>query len=374
MTHPADAFKKADMTVDEFKERMQEACANYFGPGIRHRRYANLRVLCVAWATDLGPSGEEEGGSLHIGPSRDSVYDIFVNSYKYTGEALNLPYDEASANALFQDALSRLLKDLGEDDLAILYYIGHGVSAVLEQEHGLLLHPSMEAFGDPVPKVDFHGIRTKMIDPAKTHVLMLMDCCCAAGGALGIGKELIAASAHNQPAYGGDTGFTFSLVHHLQLAFKEKHILSTAELVCRLTTRALLPSDGQPRLETMPHFLRSYEDAETNKTIYLTPDFHHDDWTPGAIEPLFTHPVQFRLRVYLGDANESTERALKAWLLENRPHNVKRVEIQDIVSFKINKIIITMIAINHDSDNHVSDNHVSGHYDNSNQEKFIRRL
>lgn len=53
-THPASAYRRTGMSREEFKSVIEQACDNYWGPGISLNHYRNVRVLVVVWERDLG--------------------------------------------------------------------------------------------------------------------------------------------------------------------------------------------------------------------------------------------------------------------------------------------------------------------------------
>ncbi|KAJ4307545.1 hypothetical protein N0V84_012655 [Fusarium piperis] len=304
-SHPADAWRPTDMNIADFQTAITDACRNYYGDSSRNRLYDKMRVLAVHWEAD-GSSG------LCIGNLARRVRDLFQRSYGYAVELLSIRADDADPDATISHNLHRMLHDLKEDDLAIVYYIGHGDQAT--SPNGLqYLALTPTAFpGRPSQQINFQEVRTRLIDPCPANVLILLDCCSAAGAGIGNRKELIAASAFDGVTRGGPDGFTSILVQQLQHALDNRHIMSSAQLYNRMATQHLNPNTTQ-----MP--------------IMLAPNFAHEQWTPGPVNPLFQSPVSVVLHVHLRDANEATLSQIKNWLLVNRPHNVARVEIKAVI-------------------------------------------
>ncbi|KAL2754170.1 hypothetical protein ACRALDRAFT_1070029 [Sodiomyces alcalophilus JCM 7366] len=322
-THPASAYRPTGMTLEEFKQTMEAACFNYWGTGTRSSRYRRFRVLAVAWERDL--DGTNLG--LNIGSTKARVMDVFSKSYRYDVEELSLEFNNSASNT-FTEGVEDLLSGLGHDDLAILYYIGHG--AYDATDHRLRMTPSPQA-NLATPFVDFHEVRTKLIDPAEPDVLILLDCCHAASGTINVRKELIAAAAHDGLAHGGADSFSAALVQQLEDAISKKHIYTTSQLYNRLATRAMISIGGEPQLRSMPVFLRNSDSPEYRMPIVLAPNFPHDDWRPGDVNPVRNQPANVIMHVHLRDVNESNAGELRDWLVRGHPHNVMRVEIKDIL-------------------------------------------
>lgn len=329
-THPASAYRPSGMTVEEFKIAMTEACRNYWGPGFPYRPYRRVRVLAVAWERDLTAMNR----GLDVGSTRARVMVLFSRSYKYEVLAgLNLPYS-VTANLALRKGIETLLHDLGDHDLAIFYYIGHGRSNL--PSYALHLDPTEKTptpfvtFG-PRPFIDFKRLRDDLIDRAAPNVFMLLDCSCAAGGGIGVKKELLAASAHDARTHGGPNGFSAALVQELEHAVNSKHILTTPQLYHFLATRAIVRVNNDPQLVTMPHFLSHQDSAGHRMPIVLAPLFPHHDWSPGGVEPLFNTKVSVLLHVHLRGVNKAVFGELKEWVARHCPQNLMRIEIKEVL-------------------------------------------
>ncbi|KAI8683331.1 hypothetical protein NCS56_00457400 [Fusarium sp. Ph1] len=289
------------MHVHEFQAAMAEACRNYYGDSSRNKLYNKMRVLAIYWEAD-GNTG------LTVGNKARRVHDLFQRSYGYAVELLSLERRDSAPDATLSFNLTRLLDGLTEDDLAIVYYIGHGQKA---------------------QQIDFQEVRTRIIDPSPTNTLILLDCCYAAGGGIGHRKEWIAASAFDSTTRGGPDSFTSILIQQLQHAIDNRHILSTAQLFNRMATMHLVRPGRHPQLHVMPFYLQNPD--EGRMPILLAPNLAHEGWTPGAVLPLFQSPVNVVLHVHLRDANVETLDQVKQWLRVNRPHNIDRIEIKDVL-------------------------------------------
>ncbi|KAI8723316.1 hypothetical protein NCS52_00187300 [Fusarium sp. LHS14.1] len=309
-TRPSDAWRPSAMHVYEFQAAIAEACRNYYGDSSRDKLYNKMRVLAFHWEAD-GDTG-------------------LKRSYGYAVERLSIQGRDSDPGATLSFNLTRLLDGLAEDDLAIVYYIGHGKQHVQDRGPRLMLEPSQPPGAPSVPaqQIDFQEVRTRLIDPSPANVLILLDCCYAAGGGIGHRKELIAASAFDSVTRGGPDSFTSILIQQLQHAIDNRHILSTAQLYNRMATMHLVRPKGKPQLYAMPFYLQNPD--EGRMPIMLAPNMGHEDWTPGAVLPLFQSPVNVVLHVHLRDANAETLSQVKQWLLVNRPHNIDRVEIKDV--------------------------------------------
>ncbi|KAJ4132823.1 hypothetical protein NW754_015637 [Fusarium falciforme] len=346
-THPRDAWRPTPMTIAEFQSAMTDACHNYYGDTSRNKIYDKMRVLVVHWEVD-----ETWVGGLQIANQARRIHEVFERSYGYTVESLSLKNQDPDPNGTFSFNLRRLLHGLKEDDLAIVYYIGHGDRDpnAADGTHRLLLTPS-DVPGRPPQWVDFQEVRTQIIDPSPADVLILLDCCAAAGGGIGHRKELIAASAFDKNTQTGPESFTSILVQQLQHAIDSRHILSTAQLYNRMATLHLIRPGGIPKLNAMPYFLQN--SGATRMPIMLAPNMAHETWTPGPVVPLFRTPVNVVLHVHLRDANAATFDQMKHWLLVNRPHNVRRVEIKSVFpSLSMIFIIIVTLDVWYSLRNH----------------------
>ncbi|KAI8683194.1 hypothetical protein NCS56_00443600 [Fusarium sp. Ph1] len=262
--------------VDDFQAAMADAWRKYYEATIRS--YNTTRVLAVFW---------EKDESLGLGDqARHPNPDVTI-----------------SFN------LDRLLSGLKEDDLAIFYYIGNGDQGGFEE------------------------VRAQIIDPSPADILILLDCCVAPGTVIGHRKELIAASAFDGTAEYSPSRFTDALVEQLQHAIDNQHILSTAQLYNRLATRHLatryLAIEGRiPQLNAMPYFLQN--SGENQAPIMLAPNMAHENWTAGAILPIFQSPVVVILHFHLLDTHAATLNQLRHWLFENRPNNISRVKMESM--------------------------------------------
>jgi hypothetical protein len=221
--------------------------------------------------------------------------------------------------------LHLILSDLQEDDLAIVYYIGHGESHANE---ALLLCPTLAT--DEQPPVSFIRVRRETIDRAKADVLILLDCCYASGAAIGEGKELIAATAYGSTAYNGPKSFSSNLIQQIQHTATTKQILTTPQLYARLATKPfILDANGQPELASTPIHVQNYDTHRM--PIYLAPLFPSSGWVAARHPLIFAQPVNVLLGVHLADANHANLQEMRWWLTRSRPDSVHRVELVNLV-------------------------------------------
>ncbi|KAM0429587.1 hypothetical protein ACHAPT_006183 [Fusarium lateritium] len=216
------------------------------------------RVLAIHWEAD---------GALGVSNQAVRVRDLFQCSYRYDVELLVLKISDPDPAATLSFNLRRMLDDLGEDNLAVVYYIGQSKQSTDAIPDLLLTANALP--GGPSRFIDFQEVRTRIIDPSPADVLILLDCCSAAGGTIGHRKELIAASAFDGITQTGPESFTSTLVQQLQHAIDNRHILSTAQLYSRMATLHMVMPNGTPLLNAMPYFLQNSGEGRT--PIMLAP-------------------------------------------------------------------------------------------------------
>ncbi|KAJ3522132.1 hypothetical protein NM208_g12991 [Fusarium decemcellulare] len=329
-TRPVDAWRPRVMHAEEFGRVMDQALCNYYPP--RHeshlrRPYHRMRVLIVLWEGDIQSDGSG------IGNQARRVYELFDQVFKYIVEPLVLKTTDRNPEATLERKLHQMLDDLEDNDLAVIYYIGHGnqVSSPGDQSlHFHLTTPGDLSRKHPNQSLDFHALRANIINTSAADVLILLDCGATAGGAIGPRKELIAASAFNQTASinTGPTSFTSVLVEQLSDAVTHNRILSTAQLYKAMATRLMVS------LEETPYFLQNC--GENRLPIMLAPNIiGTDTWTLEPSLHLFQQPVNAILHVCLEHLQVTNHQTLDRWRLELllvscRPNHMSRIEIQSV--------------------------------------------
>ena len=316
VTHLLDAWRPRDRhtTVDGFRHTLDQACSNFYGQN-NGRRYGTVNVLLLGWAAD---QADDKIRSLtaRVGRIFSSYrYDVLVFLLRSGGHE----------KTILEEQLEHLMRGLQRDDLAIVYYVGHSESVVgVTGNTHLYLGPTT-SYRCLLPLIDFDQVRRDIIDPAAPDVLMLLDCSSAVGGSIGRGKELISASAFDQPRSQHD--FSIVLIQILEEAVKKQHVLTTAQLYNCLTANAVIKEEGMAKLSTLPYYHHRHEDR---RQIFLAPMFPHKTWTCGPVLSTSMQPVNVILHLYLRDANKHTLGELRIWVHHNVNLNLGRIEIKEM--------------------------------------------
>lgn len=330
-THPLDSYRPSYISVEEFKERLEHSLRDYYGDNPRALHYRSVRVLLVFWDIDKDnqlivhrPIGSKEDPPLNIGNFVGRLEDVFTRSYKYKVNKLELQ-SQLSQDPSPQESLTEVLRaqldNIDENDLAIVYYVGHGQMA----GNDLKIYPTYHNDN----QVNFSAVRRLVIDRAAPDVLILLDCCYAGGGAIGVNKEIIAASAGDQLAYNGPASFSSNLIQQLQHAAATRQILTSPQLYARLATKALVRNkDGTAELLSTPIHIQNYQ--TNRRPIYLAPVMSFENWSVPRSFAIFSQPINVLLSVHLRDGQLKTLQELREWLMRSRPPCVHRVEFRDI--------------------------------------------
>jgi hypothetical protein len=312
-THPLNSYQPSYISVEEFKETLQDALRNYYGDGLRAHHYRSVRLLLVFWEID-------KDQRIKIGNFVDRLEDVFTRSYNYKVNKLGLQIqDPSSPQVSLMEALHAQMHNIDNDDLAIVYYV----------DHGKMEGNDLQTYATEYPKVNFSAVRRLIIDNAATNVLVLLDCCYAGGGAIGVNKEIIAASAGDQVVYNGTASFSSNLIQQLQHAAATKQISTSPQLYARLATKALVRNaDGTAELGSTPVHIQKYQIYRC--PIYLAPVTSVEDWSAPEKSFIFSQPVNVLLSVHLRDGQIKTLQELREWLSCSRPSGVLRVHFCDI--------------------------------------------
>jgi hypothetical protein len=312
-THPLNSYQPSYISVKEFKETLEDALRNYYGYSLCAHYYRSVCVLLVFWEID-------KDDRLKIGNFVDRLDDVFTRSYSYKVNKLGFQIQDPSPQESLMEVLRSQMHNIDNNDLTIVYYVCHG-----KMEGN-----DLQIYATEYPKVNFSAVRRLIIDNAATNVLVLLDCCYAGGGAIGVNKEIIAASAGDQVAYnGGTASFSSNLIQQLQHTAATKQILTSPQLYARLATKALVRNaDGTAELGSTPVHIQKYQIYRC--PIYLAPVTSVEDWSAPEQSFIFSQPVNVLLSVHLRDGLIKTLQELREWLSRSRPSGVLRVHFCDI--------------------------------------------
>ncbi|KAK2802187.1 hypothetical protein FQN51_004868 [Onygenales sp. PD_10] len=340
-THPAEPYSPwVHMATEDFTTRLEAALDAYYPAGGDNLpRYGSVSVLLLLWEDDhLGLKCGNEVGRLR---------DVFAKSYGYSTKILKIPTTNP------EDWLYATVVDFAKGktarDLLILYYAGHGTtsktggptaspclwgSASLKVPVNLGTQLGVPAVQSSPPAPWAAG-QTRILQtwvdftPARNHlcakssgVLFLLDCCHAAGAAIGSGKELIAAfaieSIAKEPGY---SSFTSAIIQELQHASAVGEYLTAAILY-----RKLLQKTFHGSLKTSPVHVEFSTTGQSS--ILLLPQkpsnmIHSMPATwPNNI------PVSVVLSVDLRDASSNVLAELASWLRRSRPSRAEKVKFR----------------------------------------------
>ncbi|KAK2736540.1 hypothetical protein CKAH01_07740 [Colletotrichum kahawae] len=347
LTHPLRAYRPEEITVQELKSALEISLRNYCDA--EHTQHYN-RVVVLTFCWDM-----DHDRRARVGHWTSQLGDTFQDLYGYEVLHTSIPAFAPNPHGIVSDVMRDTLYGtphqprLGRETLVIIYYVGHGRVMQTQapgDEPALFLHPSWPptVFDQPpqlissyhsqdVPRVNFTSIRRELIDSAEPDVLMLLDCCHAGrAGTLGPGKDIIAASAPDHLACADSwRSFSACLIHHLQLAAANRHILTSPQLYARLATKCFtFDVHGETELASIPIHIQQH--CNTSRVpIYLgpistrTPAFC---WYSGRVGPSMSQPAIVVLSVRLRDAGSSVLSSLPPWSLMPSLDSVDRVKFE----------------------------------------------
>jgi len=307
------------MTEHEFQNALQQAIDS-FAPRMPPRPSRRVRALLLSWSID----------DLKVGPEVRQM-ERALRTYGYSTSVLQIPAqqgDDVAQQWVANEAL-KLSAGLDPDDLAILYYAGHGIT---EPEFNggpcvWVSGPWSTPRGPTTARVSFSVMKAATLDAASHQVLYLLDTCHAASGAVKGKKSLIAACGIRQLAQApGNESFTSGVVRELELAYKTKKYLHVASLHNRLLYQCY-----RKQIRETPVASEMYDDHHT-PCIYLLPlgsaTATGSNTTPlGARQP---RGVAVALSVELSDASTQTLQRFQSWLTERSPFNPNNIRIESV--------------------------------------------
>lgn len=169
------AQRRFHTTFDEWSFHMRDAAS-----AVKHthgQRYRGVYALMISW-------GESD---LHILPDINALAEMLVREYYVEVYPLVIP-SSGDPTAFLRDAFAWLSDFFAHRDiLMIVHYMGHG-GLVDNSADGTNLH----WYGtrqDDGPKVDAYNV-LELLRNSPADLLIILDCCSAAGGATGISFEL----------------------------------------------------------------------------------------------------------------------------------------------------------------------------------------
>ncbi|KAF8849085.1 hypothetical protein BDZ45DRAFT_663652 [Acephala macrosclerotiorum] len=163
-THDTSRTKYHMRDLSIFAKHLEHAAASSF-PNKGQPRYQSVRVLLLRW--------EEDG--IGVKQELDSLANTFQH-YGFDTKTWLIPTVK-SHNLLMKKAL-QVLDDYGRpDSLLIVYYAGHGrMNASRQAEWTCMVDNKLIS-------LQWHAVQT-LFEDADSDVLLLLDCCAAASGAL----------------------------------------------------------------------------------------------------------------------------------------------------------------------------------------------
>ncbi|KAE9367715.1 hypothetical protein N431DRAFT_444815 [Stipitochalara longipes BDJ] len=164
-THDISRTKYHLHELGTFAARLEHAAASIF-PNKGRSRYENVHVLLLRWEED----------SMGVQYELDDLAKSFETGYGYATETWLIP-SAKSHFALMEKAL-QVVRNFGKaDSLLIVYYAGHGHMNASRQAMWSCTSDNMKG------SLSWHAVQA-LFEQADSDILLLLDCCAAASGAL----------------------------------------------------------------------------------------------------------------------------------------------------------------------------------------------
>ncbi|OKL58041.1 hypothetical protein UA08_06739 [Talaromyces atroroseus] len=242
------SIPNAHIDFADFKNRVNAALKS---EAEQDHHYQEVKVLLLNWEdNDIGlkPSGT---GSYILDETRQ-LMEMFKNTYHYDAKYYLIPSNDP------QQELAQILVDnvtdltrkhrAGKKVLFIVYYNGHGV-----YNKGKLIWSARGTIDSQSPALSWYDLQTQL-EKARFDVLLVLDCCNAAGAITSESKEgameVLAACGRESIALGPDVGsisgspFTHSLTRHLHEQASDPDGLLTSKLYYLLQLDPILDNQS----------------------------------------------------------------------------------------------------------------------------------
>ncbi|KAK4217709.1 hypothetical protein QBC37DRAFT_40889 [Rhypophila decipiens] len=157
------------------------------------KRYKGFRVCMIRWDMEKTGAAKKAGevqGDMRVTPEMDKLEKAF-GLWGYTVKRLVIPLEDSAAK--LEKRLGRFLDKCGEDDLAIVLYIGHG-----GREKTGSLRFSWKSDDNTMRKIVAWEPMRKQLAAAKQDVLVILDCCFASSAWSTIKKDELGSPEHKR--------------------------------------------------------------------------------------------------------------------------------------------------------------------------------
>ncbi|KAN0095444.1 hypothetical protein V8E51_016155 [Hyaloscypha variabilis] len=222
-THDTSRTKYHLHELGTFAARLEHAAASIF-PNKGRSRYENVHVLLLRWEED----------SMGVQYELDDLAKSFGTTYGYATETWLIP-SVKSHFALMEKAL-QVVRDFGKaDNLLIVYYAGHGHMNASRQAMWSCTSDTTKG------SISWHAVQT-LFEQADSDILLLLDCCAAASGALteasstSVTKTIAACGFETWAPQPGRHSFTNTLITVLD-DWYDRPAFTAAMLHCEILNR-----------------------------------------------------------------------------------------------------------------------------------------
>lgn len=236
---------------------------------------------------------------------------------------------------------------LGEDDLFIMYYTGHGVNYVGKAQWESADY--QDRGQQEVSGIVFSDMIEAVINPLPCAVVMLLDCCNASLAAIGADKWILAASGVlekssktniDNPQAVLQRTFTEDLIEQFTLAADDKIALSLLQLHRRIVYKqAARQSNVDTAVLTAPHtdFERSIRFTGLKWPVTFL------NTIPLDIDPKKVCAI--KLTATMTDGDQSTLEKFKQWATTNAPAGT-RIRVDGIQFEEVKKSFSAVLIFN----------------------------
>ncbi|KAF9879383.1 hypothetical protein CkaCkLH20_02926 [Colletotrichum karsti] len=339
-THPPQAYCPQLTNLNDIKSTLE---SRLFRDDRRNAslRYGRVIVLTFCWCWDES----SQGGSAANWAQR--LGETFAREYQCEVRPTILgAFPSEGPEYIMSQALRKAARDLGPNDLLIVYYAGHSVLDGNDlRDRDIFLKPScppvVNYWGPEGPAVSFAHLQTQpRLDNPRARVLWLLDCSHDGSEALVDNHEIIAASEFESvaPNPGNRRHFTSHLIHELLVAASIGMEVTATQLYCLLANQVYtLDRYGNAVLPSFP--IHTQHGNNTRPSIRLIPSSYQKHFLMGRIGSPSLQPAAVVLSARLSTGPATDWNSFRQWLGGHASHGIELVHdfsrLNDVAFFKV---------------------------------------